>query len=500
MIKEQQSQKRYIKIIEGNDETDFSTFFKTIHHGIVGLYENFNKQKFLLLIQMLYENLKSIEIYTNFGYQSSENSYIMGNSKIQIDTKTIEKYPKIPDDLQLTEEEKLQILPANDVVPKLVISNNPKEVLKELALTIIKTFNAPIYMAIAVVIANCFFDLFISKAQGFPYVIFYGQSNAGKSTIIHILAAIFGITNYTKLTSGTSTMVALRVQLQKFNNFVVFFEELDNKRMLNFEDLGKDAFSANPRKKSSKDGKEIVTEINTSFCAGTNHFFENMTFANFSRCIPVNFKREQFDLSNFKYHSEENLKPLSCFLPKILYYRSKIIEIYHEQYKIAQKYCSFARICNNVAIGMSIWAVINDILGEEILNTETLAKEYLEYFEQYIDTELSYGDVFLADVYKLFNKELLIYGRDFLITKNKYLRINLTKYCDIYNSTSEYRKLTPAQLRLKLANDKRAVNLNATDLKPIGKAIKFDISENETSLDIKNRVSFRTENKEYDDE
>ena len=106
----------------------------------------------------------------------------------------------------------------------------------------------------------------------------------------------------------------------------------------------------------------------------------------------------------------------------------------------------------------------------------------------------------MADVYKLFNKELLIYGRDFLITKNKYLRINLTKYCDIYNSMSEYRKLTPAQLRLKLANDKRAVNLNATDLKPIGKAIKFDISENETLLDIKNRVSFRPENKEYVDE
>ena len=63
MIKEQQPQKRYIKIIDGNDETDFSTFFKAIHHGIVGLFENFNKQKFLLLIQMLYENLKSIEIY-----------------------------------------------------------------------------------------------------------------------------------------------------------------------------------------------------------------------------------------------------------------------------------------------------------------------------------------------------------------------------------------------------------------------------------------------------
>ena len=86
------------------------------------------------------------------------------------------------------------------------------------------------------------------------------------------------------------------------NNFPVFIEELDENRIQNIEDLGKDSFSATPRKKSSKDGKEIVTEINTSFCIGTNHFFENLTFANFSRCIPINIRRRQFDLTNFEYN------------------------------------------------------------------------------------------------------------------------------------------------------------------------------------------------------
>ena len=149
---------------------------------------------------------------------------------------------------------------------------------------------------------------------------------------------------------------------------------------------------------------------------------------------------------------------------------------------------------------MSLWAVINDIVGKEIINTEELAKNYLSYFEQYLNTELLYGDIFLSDVYSLFNRKELIYGRDFLITKGKYLRINLTKYCDIYNSTHENKKLNPAQLRLKLANDKRVINLVATDMKPIGKAIKIDISSNEILLDIQNRITQVSTDKEADNE
>ena len=161
-----------------------------------------------------------------------------------------------------------------------------------------------------------------------------------------------------------------------------------------------------------------------------------------------------------------------------------------------EKYSTQSRLCNNVAIAMAIWKIINEILGKELVNTETLAKEYLEYFDRYLDTELKYGDVFLSDVYKLFTKEQLIYRRDFLITKNRYLRINLSKFCEIYNSNS-IDKLNTAQLRLKLANDKR-FNLKSSDMKPIGKAIKVDISENATVLDIKNHVTHLAEDDEYD--
>ena len=140
---------------------------------------------------------------------------------------------------------------------------------------------------------------------------------------------------------------------------------------------------------------------------------------------------------------------------------------------------------------MTIWDIINDITGKIIVHTEILAIQYFEYFERYEDTELKYSDTFLSDVYRLFKDEKLVYGRDFVITKNQFLRINLSKYCAIFNSLNSKQKLNTAQLKLKIGNDRR-FDFNATDLRPIGKAIKVNIADNETLLDIKNHVSANT--------
>ena len=175
-------------------------------------------------------------------------------------------------------------------------------------------------------------------------------------------------------------------------------------------------------------------------------------------------------------------------MPLILSYRAEIIERYKLQFEIAKKYSNRSRLCNNLAIGMSIWSVINDILEVEVVNTDNLAKEYFEYFQRYEDTELKYSDIFLSTVYRLFNEGQLVYGRDFVITRNQVLRINLSKYCDIFNSLNSKQKLNTAQLKLKIGNDKR-FDLKATDLKPIGKAIKVDITDNETLLSMKNHIN-----------
>ena len=448
---------------------------------------------------MLYQNISTVNIYQNYGYQFADNLFVFGNKIYKLDNSEFEDYPAILNNLYLSKKEKLQIFSNNRLIPIYFESENPKQIMLEFFTEIILFYNdSSVLMAIGVCLGVLFYDLFIRHAQGFPYIVLFGEPTSGKTTLLYCLAAVYGFTNHTELTSGTSTIAIIREGLSKLNNIPLFIDEFDKDKFEKLESLGKDTFSATPRKKCAKDGSEKITEINTTFCITTNHFFENMTFANFSRSILVDIPKGKFDLSSFKYHSKNELEKLSAFLPLILSYREKILARYREQYSIAQKYCSYSRLCNNAAIGMTMWNVINEILGTELVNTDKLAKEYFEYFERYLNTELQYGDVFLSNVYRLFVKQELMYGRDFVITKGKFLRINLKKYCDIFNSLNDKQKLNTAQLKLRLANDRR-FNLKSSDLKPIGKAIKVDISENETLLDIQTRIAMQI-NEEIEDD
>lgn len=89
----------YIKILNGDDESDRKLFFKALHQNTVGLYEIFDNKKYLLLLQMLYQDQKSVKMYRNFGYQPSENIYVTGNKIFNHSTNTLEIYPKLPDNI-----------------------------------------------------------------------------------------------------------------------------------------------------------------------------------------------------------------------------------------------------------------------------------------------------------------------------------------------------------------------------------------------------------------
>ncbi len=46
IAKEQNPQRRFIKLISGSDEEDVKNFIKALHKGIVGLSENFSKRTY----------------------------------------------------------------------------------------------------------------------------------------------------------------------------------------------------------------------------------------------------------------------------------------------------------------------------------------------------------------------------------------------------------------------------------------------------------------------
>ena len=192
---------------------------------------------------MLYQDIKSIKLYKNYGYQPFDNIFVFGNKVFNLKTFEFENYPDIVGKFCLTEEEKLQIFAKNRPVPIYFETEAPKQIMLEFFSEIITVYNdSVVLIAIGVCLGILFYDLFIRHAQGFPYIILFGEPTSGKTTLLYCLAAIFGFTNHTELTSGTSTITIIREGLSKLNNIPLFIDELDKSLIEKLENLGKDTF------------------------------------------------------------------------------------------------------------------------------------------------------------------------------------------------------------------------------------------------------------------
>jgi len=64
---------------------------------------------------MLYQDVKQVKIYENFGHQYSVPILVIGNKYFCYDSKILKNYPDISNEIHLTEGEKLQILAHNSL-------------------------------------------------------------------------------------------------------------------------------------------------------------------------------------------------------------------------------------------------------------------------------------------------------------------------------------------------------------------------------------------------
>ena len=129
----------------------------------------------------------------------------------------------------LTDKEKLQIFAKNRPSPIYFESENPKKIMLEFFSEITLTYkDSAVLMAIGVCLGVLFYDLFIRYAQGFPYIILFGEPTSGKTTLLYCLAAIYGFTNHT--------------ELSRLNNIPLFIDELEKALFEKLADVGKDSF------------------------------------------------------------------------------------------------------------------------------------------------------------------------------------------------------------------------------------------------------------------
>lgn len=358
------------------------------------------------------------------------------------------------------------------------VDKSPKEIFWEFFDTFRRTFNCPVVITcFGIALAIVFLDIFHEVAEGFPSVFFVGESQAGKSTLLLLIAAIFGLDS-TSFISGNSTNYAIMQELSFRLSVPVLIEELSEKALNTFEPVVKNAYAKVSRARGKRVGIE-VQPIFTNFVTTSNHFFVAPSEQLLTRMVFAHMKKGEFDLKDFPYFDAEKRKELSQILPLLLSYRAKVRDCYRKVYAhLCETLPKRGRHVANLAISCTMWDIVNQILGYKLIDWETMAMKYDVMLEDCMVSSLNYGDEFLYNFTILLEAGKLVQDFDWKFVKDRYLKLNLNRYLERHNIAFPSMQMDNSQARVWLANDSR-FDLKAVPLRGLNRAISIDVSEHE---------------------
>lgn len=472
-------------LIVSSDEESMTTLKKRFYKTTVGLRDSYHPKSikcFNALKKSLHENVPTHKYFKTLGYFPNLNFHVCKNGLFDLND-NIFYFFSSEDNLVHHKNGDIYGL-ADDIEENFVfnIEADGKEVAKRYFKSVKATFkDVPLQVGLFTALGAAFEDIFWTK-QGMPMILFLGKSQSGKSLLQYSIAAIFGMLNSNS--SGSSSAKGLRNEVEKYCNVPVFVEELGKERMQELPIICKDIFSRTPRKTSSKDGKTLVQPINTTICACSNEFIPELKPETLSRIIFTDTKESLEKVDTFPFTQTEELSELPAILPEMLKFRPNVEHIYNESFKaISPKVGIEKRLCNNLAIASTMATIVNNICGEKIFELNKIIPEYIEFYNQYLFSQGSQIDSIMIELERYIKNNQLHYGRDYLLTGDSNLRLNLSKFLHIYNSGQT--KLTQPQCKLILGRGK-GINTNATPIGDIGRAIHISISDNQDLLDFLN--------------
>jgi len=223
--------------------------------------------------------------------------------------------------------------------------------------------------------------------------------------------------------------------------------------------------------------------IKTSFVATSNSFFPDINEQIISRLLFVNMKKDDFVRENYTYFSYKSRKELSQILPYLLCYRNKIPEYYNNSLKRLQTLLSNEneRCISNIAISVTMWTIINEIIDENIVNINKMASNYYEMYQDYLNTETLSSDIIMNDINKMITDDAIDCGQEYMLVKEHFIRLNLNRYLEKFNMLNPNRILKPNKFRLLVQSDKR-FDTHTVPRNDIGRAILINISNEEGLL------------------
>lgn len=470
-------------LFDGKDCVDLRAFKNKIGEYFTCFCLDITPKGFVQFNEILHANAEQKTVYSCGGRQF--DYFIYKNAIVTLDSGVVNFVPKLVESEDYDDIRNSLIDLDNSCRPELAkTEKEPITIAGEFFTNLVECYSSPeAFICFGAALATCFWDLF----RDFPVILFLGETQSGKSTLMYCLSSIFGLDDNSVM-SGTSTAYAITKELGGRLNIPLFIEELT----LEFfkkqaETMVKSVFSAVPRERGRKTGIEKLP-IFTTFVASSNYSFIDPSEALLSRCLFVQMKKDHFNKNNFKYFDETSRKKLSVILPLFFKNRNYFIplcEAVTKQLEAMIKH-SGNRYLKSVAISCSMWILVNKILGEELFDWKKMAIEYCASYEKYLCSRVTDSDFMLRNISKLIDDDVLKYGVHYQLIHDVILRLNLKKFVEIFNMKLAYspeQLLTPQRFCFLVSGDKR-FDTKRTKMKTIGRAISINIAEEENLLAI----------------
>lgn len=377
--------------ITGNSKTDFKQFQASINSQFNDFVINMNESEFKAFVaEYISPKVASkVIIYKNAGITPDgnllcKNSLSTSNGIIWSDE---DGY------IEIGENSHIKLAEAEHYQPKLTKSSKTgNQIAYSLITNLIECWSDNILLPLIVLGHMCmaiYFEEFV-KRYGCPTLILYGETGTGKSTLVTVGLAIFGLTREA-LTASGATAKSLEFFSSNYNGLNVCIDDVKGETLnsSNFTALIKGAYKGIPRTKMSPYGKDVkYMHICSPLACSTNEALPDLQEV-VNRLNIVEIFGKIFKADKFKYHEVDkdggnNIKELSLILPEFLKFsKEDVLKLYEQIFEMLENNVQDTqkRIINNIAYAYTGTLLLLKIAG---ISIDGLQDKVIEYTQQQI--------------------------------------------------------------------------------------------------------------------
>lgn len=385
---------------------------------------------------------------------------------------------------------------ANDKVsmplPNIYQSNRTaQEIAKELLENLLECWGDNIVLALMPLghmLMAPFYTLFLVK--GVSSLLLWGKSGSGKSTIVKVGLALFGL-GKDFLKAGSTTVRSFEDLTYQFNGMNICIDDLDPDLLCSkqFIQIAKSAFEGQARgrlvKKAGDSYKQDSKKAFSQLVYSTNKPIPDKEELR-NRMSVYTIMKGAFNEKSFKYFDKDidKRRELSLILPELTKYTHEgIISIYQhfEQYFSEQLGDIEQRIICNLAYDYTGAYILQKIAGYEIPEFHTKVIEYAEdtiecYSEIPTPVDILLNSLLALKVNQVIQEDYhyRIFTQDYQ-TFLKFHKETLISTHNKYFSNDPAKKIKMSEFNAYLKNDSRFVENKTVRYKQLGKECKTSV-------------------------